>query len=241
MADSGQLPTFFAEWYNIDGMPFRNRLSRRSRLEKNKRQFSRKKVDYYKYVKDFYLEDGLAYISCNVKDYYDIIDSRSVEGYEWLDESFAWFIESNAFYIPIEYPIVLEICGKKFTQEQQDTIIETIGDYYELKLGDKQMDLSRNTYRILTILLFSIIAVIFSMFIRGLRGETMAFELSLIMVWFFVWELPDLLIFERQELKEEKTYAAQLASIIVKFKEEFVDEPIDEEEKKEIYEILEQK
>ncbi|MCR5300787.1 MAG: hypothetical protein K6D92_07875 [Erysipelotrichaceae bacterium] len=222
-------------------MRFPKRTSRRSRLERNKRQFARKKVDYYKYVKDFYLEDGLAYISCNVKDYYDIIDSRSVEGYEWLDESFAWFIESNAFYIPIEYPIVLEICGKKFTEQQQDTIIETIGDYYELKLGDKQMDLNNNTYRILAVVLFSIIAIIIAMFIRGIRGESIISEISLIMVWFFVWALPDLALFERRDLQEEKTYAAQLASIIVKFKEEFVDEPVNEEEKEEIYEILEQK
>ena len=65
------------------------RKSRRSRLEENKRRIRKMKIDYNRYVKDFYLEDGIAVISCNVSDYYDIIDRYSVEGYEWLNEHFA--------------------------------------------------------------------------------------------------------------------------------------------------------
>ena len=137
----------------------KSRISRRSRLEKNKRRIRRMKVDYNKYVKDFYLEDGLAIISCNVNGYYDIIDRYSVEGYEWLNDSFARFLESNAFYIPFEYPIVLEICGTKFNRKQREVITETIHDYYELKLGDKQMELNDNTRRIIT---FMVIAGLFS-------------------------------------------------------------------------------
>ncbi|MBR2546489.1 MAG: hypothetical protein IKE93_10040, partial [Erysipelotrichaceae bacterium] len=94
--------------------------SKRYRLEKNKKSFRKMKIDYYRYVKDFYLEDGLAYISCNVNDYNDIINPYSVEGYEWLNESFARFVESNAEYIPVEYPIVLEICGKNFSDQQKE-------------------------------------------------------------------------------------------------------------------------
>ncbi|MBR0131441.1 MAG: hypothetical protein IJM08_09075, partial [Firmicutes bacterium] len=58
------------------------------RLRQNLRQFSRKRVDVSKYIKDFYVENGLAYISCNVSGYYDIIDRYSVDGYEWLSEPF---------------------------------------------------------------------------------------------------------------------------------------------------------
>ena len=101
-------------------MFFTKRKSRRQ--IQNLKNLSKKSVDVGKFVKDFYVEKGLAYISCNVGGYNDIIDRYSVKGYEWLDESFARFIEENAIYIPPEYPIVLEICGVPFTDSPLFTL-----------------------------------------------------------------------------------------------------------------------
>ena len=215
-----------------------SRISRRSRLEKNKRRIRRMKVDYNKYVKDFYLEDGLAIISCNVNGYYDIIDRYSVEGYEWLNDSFARFLESNAFYIPFEYPIVLEICGTKFNRKQREVITETIHDYYELKLGDKQMELNDNTRRIIT---FMVIAGLFTLlftFVQGWQQDSFVVQFILIMLWFFIWGLSDMVVTDRSELKEDKMAIAQLASTVVRFREEFIDEPYDEFEQEKIYQEL---
>ena len=86
-------------------MFFTKRKSRRQ--IQNLRKLSRKNVDLGKFVKDFYVEKGLAYISCNVSGYNDIIDRYSVKGYEWVEESFARFVEENAIYIPPEYPLYL--------------------------------------------------------------------------------------------------------------------------------------
>ncbi|MBQ1300070.1 MAG: hypothetical protein IIZ98_01600 [Erysipelotrichaceae bacterium] len=219
-------------------MMLTSRISRRSRLEKNKRRIRRMKVDYNKYVKDFYLEDGLAIISCNVNGYYDIIDRYSVEGYEWLNDSFARFLESNAFYIPFEYPIVLEICGTKFNRKQREVITETIHDYYELKLGDKQMELNDNTRRIIT---FMVIAGLFTLlftFVQGWQQDSFVVQFILIMLWFFIWGLSDMVVTDRSELKEDKMAIAQLASTVVRFREEFIDEPYDEFEQEKIYQEL---
>ncbi|MBR3350843.1 MAG: hypothetical protein IKG35_01850 [Erysipelotrichaceae bacterium] len=219
-------------------MMLTSRISRRSRLEKNKRRIRRMKVDYNKYVKDFYLEDGLAIISCNVNGYNDIIDRYSVEGYEWLNDSFARFLESNAFYIPFEYPIVLEICGTKFNRKQREVITETIHDYYELKLGDKQMELNDNTRRIIT---FMVIAGLFTLlftFVQGWQQDSFVVQFILIMLWFFIWGLSDMVVTDRSELKEDKMAIAQLASTVVRFREEFIDEPYDEFEQEKIYQEL---
>ena len=219
-------------------MMLTSRISRRSRLEKNKRRIRRMKVDYNKYVKDFYLEDGLAIISCNVNGYNDIIDRYSVEGYEWLNDSFARFLESNAFYIPFEYPIVLEICGTKFNRKQREVITETIHDYYELKLGDKQMELNDNTRRIIT---FMVIAGLFTLlftFVQGWQQDSFVVQFILIMLWFFIWGLSDMVVTDRSELKEDKMAIAQLASTVVRFREEFSDEPYDEFEQEKIYQEL---
>ncbi|MBE6116231.1 MAG: hypothetical protein E7187_05325 [Erysipelotrichaceae bacterium] len=213
--------------------------SKRYRLEKNKKSFRKMKIDYYRYVKDFYLEDGLAYISCNVNDYNDIIDPYSVKGYEWLNESFARFVESNAEYIPVEYPIVLEICGKNFSDQQKEIINETIHDYYELKLGDKQIDLQNNTIQILTFLAIGVIATLIMIAAQMWKADSFVNDMIVILVWFFIWELCGMIFFDRNDLKEEKMAAAQLASITVRYKVHFTDTALTEKEKEQIYESIE--
>ena len=213
--------------------------SKRYRLEKNKKSFKKMKVDYYRYVKDFYLEDGLAYISCNVSDYYDVIDKYSVEGYEWLNESFARFVETNAEYIPVEYPIVLEICGQKFSDEQKAVINETIHDYYELKLGDKQIDLQNNTTQIIIFLAIGVAATLIMLATQMWSADSFVNDMIVILVWFFIWELCGMIFFDRNDLKEEKMAAAQLASIAVRYKVHFTDTVLTEKEKEKIYESIE--
>lgn len=200
------------------------------RLRKNLKQFSKKKVDVSKYVKDFYVENGLAYISCNVKDYNDIIDRYSVDNYEWLEESFTRFIESNATYVPTEYPIVLEICGTDFTQDQKDTIEATIADYYALKLGDCQLLLEQNRRKAILLAVFGILFAFVVLKGVGLfQINKAASEAMLIFYWFFLWTFVEVAMFDRQELVSAKVDAAQMASIKVVFKPVFVDSPVADE------------
>ncbi|MBQ9890820.1 MAG: hypothetical protein IJM39_05360 [Firmicutes bacterium] len=206
------------------------------RLRENLKKFSKKSVDLDKFVKDIYVDHGLAYISCNVSGYYDIIDRLSVEGYEWINGHFARFVEQNANYIPTEYPIVLEICGHRFTKAQQDAIEETIADYYALKMGDTQMALEKNKGRaiflIIMALVFAGMVFISSRFSGGVLSVIV--EVVFILFWVFVWELTDCLLFDRRDLKEARTEAAQLASVKVTFKERFEDEPVKPSEEKAI-------
>ena len=206
------------------------------RLRENLKKFSKKSIDLDKFVKDIYVDNGLAYISCNVTGYYDIIDRLSVDGYEWINGHFARFVEQNANYIPTEYPIVLEICGHRFTEKQQDTIEETIADYYALKMGDTQMALEKNRSRAIFLVILAVIfagmVFVSSRFSGGILNVIV--EVVFILFWVFVWELTDCLIFDRRDLKEARTEAAQLASVKVTFKPRFVDEPVKPSEEKAI-------
>ena len=212
------------------------------RLRENLKKFSKKSIDLDKFVKDIYVDNGLAYISCNVTGYYDIIDRLSVQGYEWINGHFARFVEQNANYIPTEYPIVLEICGHRFTKSQQDTIEETIADYYALKMGDTQMALEKNKGRAIFLmvmaLVFAIMVYATSRFSGGVLNVLV--EIVFILFWVFVWELADCLLFDRRDLKEARTEAAQLASVKVTFQLQFEDGPVEPaEEKAIIQEIFE--
>jgi len=207
---------------------------RSRRLRKSLKIFKRKRIDYSKYVKDFYLENGLAYISCNIEDYYDIIDKYSVEGYEWLNSQFAHFLETNAHYIPVEYPIVLEICGECLTDKQQAAVTETIADYYSLKLGDHQLALSDNLRKSMVLLFFGLLLAGVIWLLRSINLIGSIKELILILFWFFTWEFANLAWLERSDLNAVKTEAGQLASIKVVFKETFIDIPADQAEVEQI-------
>ena len=203
----------------------------------NYRRFSRKRVDLDKFVKDFYVDNGLAFISCNVRGYYDIIDRYSVEGYEWLDSSFTRFIEENARYIPAEYPIVLEICGHRFSRKQEEYIEETVADYYGLKMGDTQIELARNRNRLIVLAVFAVSFAGLMTLYGGILGKTGVLkEAVLVLFWLFVWELADGALFERTTLMQARTEAARLASVKVTFQLKFEDNPIEEEEKENILE-----
>ncbi|MBR3000121.1 MAG: hypothetical protein IKF39_03910 [Oscillospiraceae bacterium] len=210
-----------------------NKFQNRKRLRKNIRKFSQKKVDYAKYMRDIYVENGLAFISCNVKGIDDIVDPYSVKGYEWLNESFARYIESNAAYIPTEYPIVLEIIGGHFNDKQKAIIEETILDYYGLSLGDKQIDLYKNRRKIFIIALICVVIFAIASLIDAFSYNTIFQESVMILVWFFVEDLVELLL-DRIDLREEKTDAAQLASLAIRFSDKFVDEPVPDDEAEEI-------
>lgn len=209
--------------------------SGKSRLREYLWKLNRSHVNVEKYIKEFYIENDLAYISCNVKSYYDIIDSYSVEGYEWLSERFSRFVETNAEYIPVEYPVVLEICGHKFSDREKTVIEETIRDYYALKMGDAQLDITRNNRTGIFLLVLSVISGILIYMNKVATFNMIASEMVMIMFWMFVWEFVDCILFEGSRLQEEKSWAAQLANIKVVFRDHFSDEPDSETVQEEIF------
>lgn len=209
-----------------------NKQSRR--LKRNLKKFRTKSVDVAKFVRELYVDNGLAYISCNVEDYYDIIDKYSVEGYEWLNESFARFVEENANYVPTEYPIVLEICGKKFNKKERACIEETIADYYALKMGDAQLAVENNRNKSLFLLGMGIVAALVFFIMSRVSISNILSEMSVIFFWIFIWDFAESAIFERQDLVEDKVEAAQIASMKVTFQLEFEDGPVEPDEEKAI-------
>ena len=197
------------------------------------RKLGKSQIRFEKYVKEFYLENDLAYISCNVKGYDDIIDDFSVEGYEWISEPFARFIEENANYIPTEYPIVLEICGGKFSKKEKACIEETVADYYALQMGDIQLALEKNTQKSMFLAGMFLIFLIICYFVMSGLNSIFS-EVLVIFVWVALWDLIENAVFDRRDLIEQKTEAAQMASIKVTFRKEFEDAPVNPEEEKSI-------
>ena len=88
--------------------------------------FLRKKVDYDKAVKYYFIDKDVAYITCKVSGLDDIISRYSVPGYELLSEDFSNYLERIMIHIPEKYPLVLEITGHQFTKDEQTRIEDAI-------------------------------------------------------------------------------------------------------------------
>lgn len=193
-------------------------------LKKIKRGFRRKVLDYDNVVKTYYIDNNLAFISCNVSRYDEIISKHSVSGYEWLDPEFAMFIEDNANNIPIEYPIVLDICGLSLRDDQEEIIRNVVRSYYVLKYGDIQQKLSSNWRKLLLDMLLGAGYLLLSSLL-SIDQTTLFAQTGVVFFWFMLWDALDSL-FVWRNLLDERSYMAQLAEMKIRFLENYKEIPI---------------
>lgn len=190
-------------------------------FKKNKKvkKFRNTRFNYKKFVKDFYLENNNAFISVKVNDINDIISKYSIEYYEWLDNDFANFIQENAYYIPIEYDIILEITGHKFTESEKETIVKVIKTYFGLKVGDSELDLSINKRKLIFLFIGCILSLIMLVFLSSITNLTIL-EPAFVIFWFFAEEFISDIFIDRTEILNKKTEAGQLSNMQVIFNED---------------------
>src|SRR5699024_2255233 len=117
--------------------------------------------------------------------------------------------------------------GGNLTEQQQAAVVETIADYYSLKLGDQQLILNDNTRKSLILFLMGLLFAGAVWLLRFTQVLGYVREMPLLLFWFFTWEFASLAGLERSDLILARTEAAQLASIKVIFREQFVDKPVD--------------
>ena len=190
-----------------------------SRARRNLKKFRSAKFNYAKFVKNYYIEHGNAYISARVNSIDDIVSKYSLEDYEWINSQFAEYIETSAYYIPIEESIIIEICGKKFTDKEKELILRVIKGYFGLKLGDKIIDLDINRSKSNKLLLLGILSLAIVFLMSLITQAEYIMELPLIMLWFFLWEYGDLAWLDRWSIMDSKIEAGQLANAKIIFNE----------------------
>lgn len=194
--------------------------SNRQRIKKQISHYRDKSFDNSKYVKNFYVEKGKAYIECYVRSLEDIFSPYSYPDYDYLNPEFVSYIESNAYYIPLVYPLVIKVRGYHFTEEKKRQIQKVIKDHFGLKLGDKQIDLRNNSHKALVLLMMALISFVFTLILLKSNVISAFSEWIMIIFWFFAWECADVLILDRSDIRIQKLDAAQLASVEVVFEEE---------------------
>lgn len=209
---------------------------KRDQIRKNLQIYDQKRSNIGKRVEAEFIDHGIATIPCKVSDIDEIISSYSVPGYESLDSDFVDYLSSIVDFVPEQYPIVLSIVGKKFTEEEQKVIKSTIEYDLAYNLGSAEKD-SRHLIKMFIIMIIGTIlsGMMISIFDWWSAVPT---ETLYIFFWFFAYTIVEYIFLDGRDLKKQRLRAARLACLKVVFSEEYDERDYSEEEAKEILEGL---
>ena len=204
---------------------------------KNRRLFLKRDAKLTKRLKEDYIDNGIATLPCRVAGMDDMISRFSVPGYETLSSEFSEYIEASAEPIPAEYPIVLEISGCRFSEEEQEIIRRTIHEDYTYELGVVQRENRRQLFIALMMLAGMLVTGFLTFGIEGLADT--AGEIIYIFFWFFADLTACYFCLDRFENRKKRLLAGRLADMTVYFSEEYDDSEVTDEEAQMVYKELE--
>ena len=177
--------------------------------------FESRKSNIDSRIRRDYIENGIATINCCISGYHDVISTYSSKGQESLNFDFVDFLESSAEPIPDEYPLVLNIIGNCLSDEEKETIEETIYEVFCYKLGMVEKEQERES----KVFIFRIVGSIIAGVLLAITAfiEHLPQEIFLVLFWFFGDRMFQSIFVTRRELRKEKRLAGRLASIKVIF------------------------
>lgn len=188
-------------------------------LREKIKRYQKKKFEKYKEINELKIADDEVYITLKIDNKDDVISKHSVKYEEVLDESFMELITKKTSYIPLDYPIVLELQYKELSSENKILIRKLIRNYYKLEKIDKEMQLKEIERRTRFFLISGII--FFMIFIWLYNSELSGImEIASFIGSFSLWEFAEILIFDQDSLKEEVIKSNYLSKIRIVFNQE---------------------
>lgn len=172
-------------------------------MEKNIIRKKKKKFDRYGFLKEYYLEDGIAYIPIKINSIEDIISGYSLENYEILNREFTRYVEINANYIPWGYPLTLEIHSTWFSKEEKEIIQKVIKSHYSLMLMNKKEELRDERLRGLYLTILGVITFIVYLVLSSLSINPAPIEIMSFLFWLSLWEAFDIEVLSASDIKDE--------------------------------------
>ncbi|MBQ7261674.1 MAG: hypothetical protein IJR19_09970 [Lachnospiraceae bacterium] len=190
-------------------------------MKKNKRSsFYYKKSYLDRRLQKDVMEDGIAYVPCRVDGISDIISKFSTKDCESLDGEFVDYLLDFIDCIPEEYPVVLEVHGPKFTDEEKKLITETIESDTDYMLGKTEAE-NRHHRRVFFWMAVGTIGSGFLLaVIKKFISDEIPVEFFYVLFWLFADEFVRYLFIENSTYKDDKIRAGRIASMKVEFVEE---------------------
>lgn len=195
------------------------------------RYFRRKHVDSNATIEYFLVNNGVAHLAYRSEGIHDVISPHCVEGYEYLADELAGYLEFVEPIIPENMPVVLEITGHEFSDEEQCSIEKAVLNHFLIKTVAVQRYRGSLFWRIGW---FAIFLAVFSfvMFYQGGLTGSVGREFMYVFFYFLGDRLIDYLTLGQREVKKRKTKLSQIATMKVLFTKELLGDLTDEQARK---------
>ena len=188
------------------------------RTKSKREEFYNKKSHLDSRLKKDIIRNGIAYLPCKVSGLDDILSKFSTEVIAAVDAEFSDTLLNTVDCIPQEYPLVLEIHGPKFSQEEKELITETIISDADYMLGKTEAE-----YRHHRKVFWGMVAgTVGSGILLGTLKhfvDEVPLEFFYVLFWLFADALVRYLFIEHGDYKNEKIRAGRIASMKVEFVE----------------------
>lgn len=186
---------------------------------KNIQKFMNKKSLLDHRLNNDVLENGIAYIPCHAESMEDIISKYSIRDCETLNSEFADYLLSFIECVPIKYPIVLEIYGKKFTEEEKKIITDTIVSDGDYELGRTIQENRHHRLVFGEMVIGTVVSGILLALIGKYLGDIPQ-EFFYVLFWLFADAFVRYIFIERVEYRDKRIDAGRIASMKVEFVED---------------------
>ena len=164
------------------------------------------------------IRDGTAYLSFRVRGLDDILSKFSIKGAESIDAEFIDAILDLVDCIPPEYPLVLEIHGPKFTEEEKRMITEAVTTDADYMLGRTEAENKHHRKVFFGMIAGTVGSGILLAVIKQFIDE-IPLEFFYVLFWLFADALVRYLFIEHGDYKNDKIRAGRIASMKVEFVE----------------------
>lgn len=178
-----------------------------------------KKYPKLKELQKKIIVDGTARLTYQAKEMTDVIHPFSVEGYEYLSGSLVEFLDRFRTVIPDKLPIVLEIKGKKFSNEEKKTIDRAIWTHYGLYLSERDADMRATKRRMFIYLIMTILSSSL-MFLVNKSPDEVVVNYGSVLFWFFAYRLLIQLVLDFQPVYLDYLWYRRLTSMKLIFSED---------------------
>ena len=164
------------------------------------------------------IRNGIAHLPCKVSGVDDILSKFSTPGVESLDGEFTDALLNTVDCIPQEYPLVLEIHGPKFTEEEKARISEAVISDADYMLGKTEAENRHHRKVFWGMVAGTVGSGILLGAIKQFIDEV-PLEFFYVLFWLFADALVRYLFIEFGDYKNEKIRVGRIASMKVEFVE----------------------
>jgi len=182
-------------------------------------EFYNKKSHLESRLKKDIIRNGVAYLPCKVSGIDDILSKFSTDVIAGVDSEFTDALLKTVDCIPQEYPLVLEIHGTKFTDQEKELITDTIISDADYMLGKTEAENRHHRKVFWWMVAGTVGSGILLCTIKHFVDEV-PLEFFYVLFWLFADALVRYLFIEHGDYKNDKIRSGRIASMKVEFVED---------------------